>query len=85
VNAPRQAPLYDVRPVLAGAYRGRDLSKRPLRTHVAVLGADGYPTRTLCRRVEPENLADAEPAGAEPTCPACKERLAALPLLRGAR
>jgi len=77
-KAQRMAAMFDepirVRGVLAGAYRGRDLGERELRTHVVRDGA----ARSLCGRIEDEHLVDrcgADPAGSWPTCPLCSERL----------
>lgn len=57
--------------VLAGAYRGADISKRPLLTHAS---ADGGET-ALCRKVKPGALCDLVEKGA-PTCTVCATRMA---------
>ena len=60
----------DVVGVLAGAYRGRDISARTLLSHALVAGDEV----SLCRRVPLGNLCDQD-LGGEPTCPACAKRL----------
>ncbi len=60
---------YEVRGVLAGAYRGKQLERATVR-HVLFDGAD----RTACGRVREEHLCDVaerEP----PTCAACLAKL----------
>ena len=49
---------------------------RAIRTHA--VRADFSDERPLCRRVPPDNLVDhcgAAPAGSEPSCPLCRDRL----------
>jgi hypothetical protein len=64
--------------VLAGAYRGKDISARPLHTHAVILSRDGYPQRTLCRRVPVDHLSDLDRALGDVTCPECKRRIPAV-------
>lgn len=77
-------PAYQVRGVLGGAYKGKDLSERALLTHAVGVSADGRDTlaaKSLCNRILEERLVDShggEPAGSIPTCPVCRERLAKL-------
>jgi hypothetical protein len=52
--------------VLAGAYRGRDLARRPMLTHASADGGD----TALCGRVA--NLCDLAVAG-PPTCKMCEK------------
>lgn len=71
---------FEVRHVLAGAYRGRDIGRRALLSHVAVLDlADGSVIATLCGTVDPDHLADADarldPRLAVPSCTKCAVRL----------
>ncbi len=71
------AARYEVREVLAGAYRGRAVEDRKLLTHYLVPGD----TRTLCRRVMEERLCDVDKAAADAgaelaTCPVCLDRAA---------
>jgi hypothetical protein len=61
--------------VLAGAYRGRDISERALLTHVFVV-TPGAPDRVLCHRVPVENLCYDQPLDTPPTCPECAKRFA---------
>jgi hypothetical protein len=63
-------------PVLAGAYRARLPHASWLLTHACEVGADGFPTRVLCRRVKLDSIcADLCVATDEaPTCPACRAR-----------
>lgn len=68
---------YTVHGVLAGAYRGRDISARALLLHASV---DGSAT-SLCKRTA--NLCDAEEAG-EVDCPECVARIARRSLTRAA-
>ncbi len=73
------AVRYEARDVLAGAYRGKDLSERELLVHALGIDAAGRTdTKTVCRRIPEENLADANSLspGTQPTCPVCIERLA---------
>jgi hypothetical protein len=63
---------YDVRGVLAGAYRGRDTMARPTLTHV-VFKKDGHDLRCGCSQPI-DNIVDpygAQVAGTPPTCPRC--------------
>jgi len=61
---------YTVHEVLAGAYRGKDISKRALLTHAS---ADGGAT-SLCRKVKQDSLCDVE-LDTVPTCPYCAARV----------
>jgi hypothetical protein len=61
----------EIRSVLAGAYRGRDISARALHTHAVVEGA----ASSLCKRIDDGHLCDINEGG-EPTCPECVRRLA---------
>lgn len=68
------ARRYDVRAVLAGAYRGRQ-DERACVTHALEVDAE----RSLCGRIEADRLVDShggEPAGAVPSCATCAARLA---------
>lgn len=63
---------YDVRGVLAGAYRGRDTMERPTLTHV-VFKKDDHDLRCGCSQPI-DNVVDpygAQVAGTPPTCPRC--------------
>jgi hypothetical protein len=67
----------ETRGVLAGRYRGKDISERALLTHTVVVGADDRDVRVLCGfRVE--GMADSYSAPAElndpPTCARCLAR-----------
>ncbi|MFA5053261.1 MAG: hypothetical protein WC565_04345 [Parcubacteria group bacterium] len=68
---------YQTRGVLGGAYRGPDLARRTLLTHLLDTETD----RSGCR-VPGENLADeyADPKGngQRPTCPRCAKKWDAL-------
>lgn len=69
-------PTYEVRPVLAGAYRGQDIGDRALLTHAVGIDADNRDApKTLCGRILSERLSD-ENVGGVPSCPVCAERLA---------
>lgn len=59
--------------VLAGAYKGRDVSARTLLTHAST---DGGVT-ALCKRVKVDSLCDAEEQGPA-TCPTCAARVRSL-------
>lgn len=64
---------YSVHGVLAGAYRGRDVSQRATLTHAIIVGED----KSLCRRIEAGRLAGYSDSP-DPTCPECASRLARL-------
>lgn len=72
------ATKYTVHGVLAGAYRGRDISERTLLSHASVDGGD---TAICSKRVA--NLADVfgTAAGQSVTCPACAKKIARLGLV----
>jgi hypothetical protein len=72
---PTTNTTYTVHGVLAGAYRGRNVSTRSLLTHASVDGAES----SLCKRAR--NLCDAEEAG-EVDCPECLARIARRGLVR---
>lgn len=61
---------YEVRGVLAGAYRGKDVEDRVLLRHALLPDEE----KTLCRRVLEERLCDVDEPE-EPTCAVCLERL----------
>jgi hypothetical protein len=68
---------YETRGVLGGAYRGKALESRALRTHLVSIDADDNELRTACAQPI-ANIADeyADPVGhhARPTCPKCADR-----------
>ncbi len=68
---------YETRGVLAGAYRGKDIGNRSLRTHLVSIDANDNDLRTACSQPV-VNMVDsyADPVGnhARPTCPKCAER-----------
>ena len=64
---------YEVRGVLAGAYRGKSVSERELLLHALAPGEE----KTLCRKLLAERLCDVDEPG-EPTCEACLARLETL-------
>jgi hypothetical protein len=71
-------PHLETRAILAGAYRGRSVSDRPMRTHVALVLDDDTVSRTLCNRVDRDSLADAGATPTDPnlaTCPTCARKL----------
>lgn len=61
---------YTVHGVLAGAYKGKDISGRTLLTHAST---DGGVT-AMCRKVKADSLCDLEETGL-PTCPVCQARI----------
>lgn len=67
---------YGTRGVLAGAYRGRDVSKRPLLTHTVSVDERGYMNGgPLCNRVPADHICDDDrDTEARPTCPVCAKR-----------
>jgi hypothetical protein len=70
--------ILETRHVLAGRYRGKDISERALLTHTVVVDADDRDVRVLCGfRVEgmadKYSASEAERSG-PPTCPRCLER-----------
>lgn len=69
---------FEVRDVLAGAYKGRSVSHRILRTHLfEVTNGRWGAGKTLCGRVSEDHLADM-PRTESPSCPTCSERYAKL-------
>jgi hypothetical protein len=67
---------YSVQHVLAGAYRGRDISERALLSHAVIQGED----KTLCRRLGTDRLPGYDEDDSDvPTCETCAERLARIP------
>lgn len=69
-------PKYETWAVLAGAYRGADLSKRSLLTHTVCEPFVRGVERVLCRKVNMDSLTQSEEAGidSKPTCPVCAKR-----------
>lgn len=67
---------FEVRAVLAGAYRGRQM-ERATRLHLyeTTNGKWGAP-KTLCGRIEADRLCDVAEDPSELSCEACKARLA---------
>jgi hypothetical protein len=67
----------ETRAVLAGAYRGPDVSRRQLLTHAVAVDETGRELAVLCNRVGLDSLADrqASDPSAPPTCPSCVRRL----------
>jgi hypothetical protein len=67
------------RDVLAGAYRGRDVSTRVLLSHAVYVDSNGTELATVCRAVKLDNLADCYASDGrqvwKPTCEACLARL----------
>ena len=61
---------YEVRAVLAGAYRGKDVGERSLLTHAWVEGE----SKTICRRVPESSLCDID-RPESPTCMICLGRV----------
>lgn len=78
-EAPRTIyPTYEIRGVLAGAYKGKDIGDRALLTHAVGVDAAGRDAPTsLCGRIESDRLADAygTDQALPPTCPLCADRL----------
>lgn len=70
----------EIRGVLAGAYRGKDVGDRSLLTHAVLVGANGRDVRTLCKKVPIDHMCDQVEAGPV-SCLVCFGRLARL-LLR---
>lgn len=71
-------PHLETRAILAAAYKGKSVSDRVLRTHVALVLDDGTVSRTLCNRVDRDSLADAGATNTDPklaTCPTCTRTL----------
>lgn len=69
---------YETRGVLAGAYRGKNVEERALRTHLVGLDGCGHEVRVVCGQnvdhiVDTYGHTDAELA-APPTCPKCLVR-----------
>lgn len=74
VKLPRGQRLVPAE-VLAGAYRGKAVEERTLLTHAAVVDADGWPVRALCRRVPVDSLVvDSVDPSDNVTCLVCVER-----------
>ncbi len=77
---PSGTVAYDVRDVLAGAYRGKDLGERTLLSHALYVDANGDETKpsTACGRVKSERLVDVHGmrAGSPITCEECAVRVA---------
>lgn len=72
-NAVTRTGRYETREVLAGAYKGRSVSRRVLLSHLADVSLPGDAV-ALCGRAP--NLVDAGGMGvggldARPTCPRC--------------
>lgn len=70
---------YEVRAVLAGAYRGNGRRgagpKGNTLTHAIRMGEGGSEAdESLCGRIDSGNLCDVD-VGGEPTCPVCARRL----------
>jgi hypothetical protein len=64
-------------PILAAAYKGRDVSGRPLLTHSILVDAAGDVERVLCGRVLIDSICDAGSWTDEtPTCKTCAAKLA---------
>lgn len=61
---------YTTHGVLAGAYKGRDISKRKTHTHASADEGD----TAVCGKVLPGDLCDLVEDG-EPTCPVCRRRI----------
>lgn len=66
---------YTVHGVLAGAYKGKDISARTLLTHASQDETDS----SVCKRAK--NLCDVVESGPV-TCPLCLERIAKRGLVR---
>jgi hypothetical protein len=61
--------------LLGGAYiNEKTLHVR--KTHAFELDEQGYPVRSLCRKVKPENACDIGPDDGIATCKVCAARLA---------
>ena len=69
---------FTVHGVLAGAYKGRDISERALLRHASVNGGD----TALCGTVKADSLCDMEEEGL-PTCAKCLAKLEKMKLLEG--
>ncbi len=72
VATPAKKKNFEVRGVLAGAYKGKDVAARELLSHYWEEGA----AKTLCNRVPEASLADVGPS--VPSCTECKARFAKL-------
>jgi len=80
----KDAVRFETRGVLAGAYRGKDISARALLTHsvgIVTREGDGFEVEgfVLCRGVNVDHIVDslgytAEERATRPTCPRCAER-----------
>jgi hypothetical protein len=82
-HKPLENMRFNIQSVLAGAYRGKDISQRGLLIHVAVLDEKGYVKGPLCKSVKPDSLTGDDRPLEELSCPKCKERLPGF-ILRGA-
>jgi hypothetical protein len=71
-----------VAPVLAGAYRGKDVSNRTLLEHAVPIDAEGgLAGGSLCKRIPEERLSDwIDRDLSHVTCPECQRRLPAVVL-----
>lgn len=65
---------YETREVLAGAYKGKDISERPRLTHVVEIDERDREVRVLCRIVRLDSLCD-RVVESGPTCPRCAAAL----------
>ena len=69
---------FEVRTVLAGAYRGKDIEERECLLHLyEVTGGKWGSPKTLCGLIKEDNLCDVAEDG-DPTCPVCAKRAAKL-------
>lgn len=69
-----ESKLFTIHAVLAGAYKGKSVSKRPLLNHASI---DGGIT-ALCKKVKQDSLCDVEEAIDSLDCPVCLARVAKL-------
>ena len=80
--ASKRTPVcrYETRGVLAGAYRGKNVEERALRTHLVGLDGCGNEVRVVCGQ-NVDHIVDTyghteEELVAPPTCPKCLTRWA---------
>jgi hypothetical protein len=72
------AVTIETRGVLAGAYRGKDVSERSLLTHyLKVTDGGEWAAKSLCGRILGERLSDVDERE-DATCEACAVKLAKL-------
>ena len=77
-NATKSVRSFHARGVLAGAYRGSDVSERTLLTHFYDVSTGHWDAaKTLCNKIASEKLSD-EAESDHASCTVCAERFAKL-------